>query len=167
VVNFGLNIGADKIFERALGGARSPAERRELRVRSERLLEEFRVVAGRGHKWLSPRRLARPIGPDAISDIGRSATAQLLISLPEPGAARASRRPDPNQSPAEERWGPVTVVGQSEALPAFRAVIGRGFRAGRPCIVSLGLPGRIRSLLLASGTFAQIHLRNAQKLSSV
>jgi hypothetical protein len=112
VASFGVNIGADSIFEWALKGAKSPAERRELRLRREKLLEEFRAGAEEGFQWLSLRRLARSIGLDATNDIDRNATAQLLVSLPEPGPARASRRPDPTQPRAEERWGLVTVVGR-------------------------------------------------------
>lgn len=83
----------------------------QIEVREEKLLNEFSVGADEGHRWLSLRRLCWSIGLDPSIPINRQTTAEILITLPHPGPARASRKWRPDWKPEDQRWGLVSAVG--------------------------------------------------------
>jgi hypothetical protein len=102
-----ISVPADKLLEILIRGARSLAERKKLESLKKTLLAEFEVDE---YDWLTIARLAKAIGLEAENETDRKATAQLLIRLPDPGPARASRKRN-NGPPAEELWGLKSVVG--------------------------------------------------------
>lgn len=100
-------VSGDRVLEMVINGAKGIAERKKLAELKQILLDEFQVD---DNDWLTIRRLARAIGLDPEEKTDRKATAQLLIRLPAPGPARASRKRN-DGPPTEELWGLKSVVG--------------------------------------------------------